>query len=83
MKFIPQFLDYAVEVDEKDFVECIINEDELLLYDRLNEIDGVTGVEYDGHFGPFIYFSVDLDKDVPAILEQVKKTIERHIDETD
>ncbi len=73
MEFIADYIAFSVSIDDDVFTKNM--NDGLDLYDALEAIDGVTGVDYDGHFGAFVFFSVDLDVDVPATLEKIKNTI--------
>lgn len=49
------------------------------LGDRLEKIDGVECVEYDGHFGPHIFFRVDAHEDQDQAQEAVLEAVEQFI----
>lgn len=44
-------------------VEVLLGEVEEGLYAKLEDIEGVSKVEYDGHFGPHIWFTIDVEHD--------------------
>lgn len=47
-------------------------DDETLL-DRLSKVDGVFDIEYDGHFGPHLFFSLETQHDTLAKWRQIGK----------
>ena len=49
------------------------------LYDQLNKIPGVSNIEYNGHFGPAIYFRLDFDEDKPKRRRQILATIDTYL----
>ena len=43
--------------------------------EMLEKIDGVWKVEYDGHFGPYVYLSVDVEDDTEETWAQIEAII--------
>lgn len=46
---------------------------------RLNEIEGVSRVNYDGHFGPSVFLTLETNEDTPQKHEQIKTALQKHI----
>lgn len=71
---------YAVDVHRDSFRDLM--EEPLsrpTLCDKLHEIAGVDGVEYDGHFGANIFFTIDADEDTPQKHDEIRACIECHL----
>lgn len=49
------------------------------LCDKLSRLRGVSAIEYDGHFGAAVYFSIDADDDTPALRAQISALVRVHI----
>ena len=49
------------------------------LYTRLGNIRGVFDIDYDGHFGPHIYLSVEIENDGPETWHMIYGTIENYL----
>jgi hypothetical protein len=45
----------------------------------LRQIDGVKDIEYNGHFGPYIYLTVETDVDNDKTWKQIKTEIRNFI----
>lgn len=86
---------YAVELEHDDFMVIVQAEDRSAI-EYANHliwkltggrethhtgIDGVHSVEYNGHFGACIYYTVDADRDIPAVHELVNTMIRSAIEE--
>lgn len=49
------------------------------LYILLANIKGVFGAEYDGHFGPHIFFSVEIENDDAETWKSIYDTVENYL----
>jgi hypothetical protein len=49
------------------------------LFDDLDKMSGVYDIEYNGHFGNFVYFSVATEDDKPSLHKKVERCIEKHL----
>lgn len=54
---------YTVNLD-KD--EDILTTDDVTLMGRLDELP-IYDIEYNGHFGPYIFYSVNVEDDTPSL----------------
>lgn len=54
-------------------------EDEENLVEKLEEIDGVSEVEYNGHFGPAVYLTVDNGNDTSDTWVEIYSCIRHFI----
>lgn len=59
---------YAYGLTIEEFQKVTRKDDEEEDYERtlgakLERLEGVRDVEYNGHFGPFIYYTIDVDHD--------------------
>ncbi|NOQ49799.1 MAG: hypothetical protein GQ553_03970 [Nitrosomonadaceae bacterium] len=79
---------YYMELSVENFTK-ITDKDmevEYTLYDRLAAHDLIVAVDYDGHFGPFIFVSMMWDDMRKAnvmagtVLEQAGKIIEQYVE---
>jgi hypothetical protein len=70
---------YAVEVP-RDKAIALFDLEPVSLLDRLMKVDGVSEVNYDGHFGPFVYVTIDADDDTPATHAAVRHLIQSCLD---
>lgn len=73
---------YCIDVD-KDWIEKIItyeidNMDECL-FEILDKIEGVSGTDYNGHFGSYIWVTIDPEKDNDRLWEKIEKTIRGYV----
>lgn len=78
IEFHPIAISYMVEIDRIAFANKLIHDDESF-YEALDKIEGVNDIDYNGHFGPYIYLTIDLDVNVPETLEKIKKLIQEMI----
>ena len=67
--------EYFTLINDKDH-ETEAWEDTLCY--KLGQLDGMTDVDYDGHFGEFIYFTIDADDDCDELRGQVRRMIETY-----
>jgi hypothetical protein len=69
MPLVPEMTaaNFAIEVTVDDFL-AIIDEDKKrlmtkgTLFDIIDRIPGVSDVEYNGHFGPCIFYKLDAER---------------------
>ena len=66
---------YAIEVP-RDKAIALFDLEPVSLLDRLMKVDGVSEVNYDGHFGPFVYVTIDAEDDTPATHTVVRGVIQ-------
>lgn len=45
----------------------------------LDTIDGVSDADYNGHFGPYVFFNLDANEDTTPKREEIKQTIMDYI----
>lgn len=75
---------YAVTLDEDDFLALTRIEHEWplrrSLCEDLSALSGVSDVEYDGHFGAAVYFTIDIENDENDRHREILALIERHVE---
>lgn len=76
---------YAYELSVVDFmaVEKLDDEQELwadTLCAKLEEVPGVSAVEYNGHFGAFIYFRIDAEDDCEELRDKIDRMIRDYVE---
>lgn len=62
---------YCIEISIERMKE-ILKDDSI--FDELDKINGITKIEYDGHFGPYIFLTLDVNLDTAktwALLEEL------------
>lgn len=75
---------YAVDVDEGQFLAMIQAEGykggnyEPTLLDKLDKTPAIK-IEYDGHFGASVYFTLREDDDTPAARADLARIIAEHL----
>ncbi len=68
--------EYAIEVEKEDLLKILNQEDDdVYLCDHLDAMPGVSDSTYSGHFGPFIYLTVETDSDNEGTWEQIREKI--------
>lgn len=81
---------YAVELSIDDMISLeegdslLINkefDDTSQLHTQLENMKGVSiyEIEFNGHFGPYIFFTVNDDDDTPVLHDRIHKMIRKHI----
>lgn len=82
MEFITTATSYCVELSVEVFQKIVDKDDEVEkpLVFVLDELDGVCEVDYNGHFGPNIFFTVDADHDGEEKKKEIQKAIEDYMD---
>jgi hypothetical protein len=75
--------EYSVEVTKKKLLHILdtdrdkrYNDDTLV--NRLEAIDGVDSIIYDGHFGAYIYLRIDIEKDNEITWQKILQTIQEY-----
>lgn len=87
MIFTPTSIHFNIEITKDALLRILARDKEFeserlfgnTLYNKLDRIDGVIDVNYDGHFGPNIHLRMDLNRSMRDIAEDVKQTIKEHI----
>ena len=64
-------------IEDKDG-EAIVN-DEKTLGDLLEELPGISNVDYNGHFGSNIYLDLDVDDNTEENWNKIQKVIKNYI----
>lgn len=70
---------YSIEMAEDVFLDMLNrdkNYSETPYVDRLMKIDGVSKVEYDGHFGPYVFLTVDVEDDTEETWSKIRWILE-------
>lgn len=67
---------FAFGVTVEDFTKITAREDEEELWAdtltaKLDALDGVSDVDFNGHFGPFIYFTINADDDTSGKRDEI------------
>ena len=77
-------VDYALTVDEEIFLKIIDKDAEgsdKQLFEQLMELDGVSEVDYDCHYGSQLYVTLDPKYDIPSTWFAVYKIMDDYIKE--
>lgn len=91
MQFIVSKTSYSIEIEQNLFLNLLDSEsyvtdhatykdDNKTLCEKLGQITGVNDIEYNGHFGNFIYLTIDKDVDNKKTKDQISKIIEDHLE---
>lgn len=49
------------------------------LCSKLDALPGISNIEYNGHFGAFVYLSIDDEDDTPELRAQITQIITDHL----
>lgn len=90
MKFEVTSRTFSIKIDEESFGNLLDSEsyvtdcaayakDQKTLDEKLDQLPGITDVEYDGHFGNAIYFSIPVSDDTPTLRKEIVKVIKEHL----
>jgi len=60
-------------------IESSFRYEDQTLDEILRQIDGVKDIEYNGHFGPYIYLTVETDVDTDKTWKQIQTEIRKFI----
>ena len=79
-------VDYALTVDEEIFKKILDKDDESTderetLYEQLVNFDGISEVDYDGHYGPQLYVTLDPEYDYSSTWFAIYKIMDDYIKE--
>jgi hypothetical protein len=88
MIFTPTSIHFNIEITKDALLKILEKDKEFenerkwayTLFNKLDRIDGVIDVNYDGHFGPNIHLRMDLDRSMRDIAEDVKQTIKEFLE---
>jgi hypothetical protein len=72
-------ISYMISVEDLSAIMDKDDEHSPPLYLLLSSIEGVFDIEYDGHFGPHIYLSIEHEHDNQDIWKTIHKTIESYL----
>ena len=78
MKLVVIKRDYVVFITHKEMLRLIKQEGGDTLDRRLDSLDGVENTEYDGFYGPKIFFRVRAEYDTPKLHEQILSLIREY-----
>jgi len=74
---------YSVEIGIQATLRCLEKDKELghtnTLSDRIDKVMGVYDGNYDGHFGPYIFYTVEKEYDTPATHAAIHKLIREYV----
>lgn len=85
MKFEVLSKAYQVEIPTDKFAARLIGQkddegtDGKTLGEKLGALPGVFDVNYNGHFGPYVFFSVEIASDTPFTKKNIEMTIRHHL----
>jgi len=71
---------YAIDMSEDEAKKLFFDE-RGRLYARLEEIEEIQSINYDGHFGPSVYYDVEITIDLPSVHDDVIEVIEQTLKE--
>lgn len=71
---------YTIEVDllkimDSDSFHENENEWDEILDQKLDKIKGVEDVDYNGHFGSYVFLTIETEFDTPELWLEIEKTI--------
>lgn len=75
---------YSVKVTVEDMIKILDGDNEQTstndcLYAKLDAIDGCYGTDYDGHFGPYITFTIEKEHDHMGTRQEILLTIQQYL----
>ncbi len=82
---------YAIEIDIDRFHDLADSESYVsgnaaftrgkqTLCEKLDALPDTSDIEYNGHFGNFVYVTIDAEADTPELQAQIAQIIEDHLD---
>ena len=81
MKITATTINYQIDIQRKSLVR-ILNEDRCVpspLYERLMKVPGIEKVDYDGHFGPYIFVELECEHDNGLTWNWIENTIKEYL----
>lgn len=82
MKLERQSTRYSIEIPVEDFKALESRESNSItktLAEAIEELPGTANVEYNGHFGNYVFLTIEMDWDIPETHRSIKKMIRQHI----
>lgn len=85
MKFTINAIGYCIDIPEKDFSKHLMGDERdsfgnrKPLYEKLGELDGVADVDYDGHFGPYVFLTIEKEHDTAETKRKIREIIKKHL----
>lgn len=81
--FIPERIQYKISI-EPEYMVHILNVDSTIpsLYENLENIKGISNVDYNSHFGNYIFMTIDKEKDSTKFQKNIQNKIMKYIDIT-
>lgn len=72
---------YSVELQVEQLLRVLDldREDIVPLFVRLGKLEGIRMVDYDGHFGPFVFLTIDTDADTEDTKNAVTACIQEYL----
>lgn len=89
MALIKKCTSRSYEIDIDDLMEIIEMDSDCeddgdwneILSEKLDMVNGVTDTDYNGHFGHYIFLTIDSEYDDKDTWDTIEKTINEHIKE--
>jgi len=84
MKFEKTATSYSIEIPVDVFSVHLMGDERdsfnnrVPLYQKLANVPGVDGVEYDGHFGNYVYLTIDIEHDNKYTKNVIGKIMQKH-----
>ncbi len=78
------YISYSVEITEEQ-LQVVLDKDvevdniKLMLFAQLEDIEGVDNVDYDGHFGPYIFVKMAFVDDTQQTRDKIEEIINNFI----
>jgi len=72
---------YMVDVPSEKLIKIMHKDDSchVPLYIHLSQIKGIFSIEYDGHYGPHIFFSIEIENDDAETWKLIYDAIENYL----
>lgn len=87
LTFLKAATSYQIEIPLEDMRLLLVTESALVaddtfhpLYEKLRKLDGVSKIDYDGHYGANIFLMIDTVEDTPKTRQLISDTITQHLE---
>lgn len=81
---------YSVEISDDDFDalsdtesyatdHVALRDGNKTLSEKLDGLPGVSGTDYNGHYGSNVFFTIDAEDDKPKLHKRIERTILTHL----
>lgn len=75
---------YSLDITDAQMIALLKSEGwgkspAVTLLERLDKVEGVSRIEYDGHFGAAIYFNINADVDTAELRRAIIALIDEHL----